>query len=82
MSRFSVFDCIAEGSEPNQRWKHVLSEGRTYVLGRGVDVDLPVPWDPAISRRHVLISVSADRVKVESAVSRGRSCRTLRAAQR
>jgi adenylate cyclase len=65
LSRFSVFDFIAEGTEPNQRWKHVLSEGRTYVLGRGVDVDLPVPWDQAISRRHLLISVSADRVKVE-----------------
>lgn len=44
---------IAEGMLPRQRWRIELEPGQKLVLGRGREADLPVPWDPHISRRHV-----------------------------
>lgn len=49
----SEFELLAEGPEPRQRLRHVLPVGKTVVLGRGAEADLIVPWDAAISRRHV-----------------------------
>ncbi len=60
-----MLELIAEGPEPKQRWKQTLESGRRYVLGRGVEADLPVPWDGAISRRHVSMIVTDGRVLVE-----------------
>lgn len=61
----SEFVLLAEGPEPRQRLKHALTSGQSYVLGRGTEADLIVPWDAAISRRHVSLSFSNGTVHVE-----------------
>lgn len=60
-----MFELIAEGSDPKQRWRAALTEGRSYLLGRSVDADLPVLWDHAISRQHATITVVNNHVRVE-----------------
>ncbi len=61
----SEFELLAEGSEPRQRLKHALTGGQSFVLGRGMESDLIVPWDAAISRRHVRVTVIDGRVRIE-----------------
>ena len=55
---------VANGSQPLQRWRNPLEEGSSYELGRDVDADFPVPWDPHISRRHVHIVASAEHIEL------------------
>ncbi len=44
-------DLIAQGNEPQQRWRRSLPEQRPVVVGRaGI---WAVAWDPHVSRRHV-----------------------------
>lgn len=43
-------DLIAQGTEPEQRWRRPLSE-QTSVLGRDAGA-MSAPWDSHISRRH------------------------------
>ena len=57
-------ELLAEGPEPRQRWRIRLQTGRTYVLGRNVESDLPVPWDPHVSGRHAHLTAIADAVEV------------------
>ncbi|MFW6125061.1 MAG: adenylate/guanylate cyclase domain-containing protein [Pirellulales bacterium] len=45
-------DLIAQGPEPQQRWRRPLPEGQWIVIGRGSSA-WSVPWDDQISRRHV-----------------------------
>ena len=61
----SEFELLAEGPEPRQRLKHALTSGQSYVLGRGTEADLIVPWDSAISRRHVTLTSFNGRVRIE-----------------
>jgi len=61
-----LFELIAEGPQPNQRWKIRLEAGQTYVLGRSSEADLPVMWDPHISRRHVRLTPNEEIVQVET----------------
>lgn len=61
-----LFQLIAAGSDPRQRWRAAISTGVDYSLGRDVEADLPVPWDQQISRRHVRLRVAGDRVDVET----------------
>lgn len=61
----SEFELLAEGPEPRQRLKQVLTSGRSYVLGRGVEADVIVSWDAAISRRHVSLTPSNGSVRIE-----------------
>jgi len=60
-----MWQLLADGREPEQRWKQRLESGRTYVVGRGASVDLPVPWEPLLSRRHFLISGSDGEFHVQ-----------------
>ncbi len=59
-----MLELIAEGLEPQQRWRQSLTAGRSYILGRSVEADFPVPWDRTISRRHVSITASEQSVQV------------------
>lgn len=59
-----MFVLSAYGSEPRQRWRQALALGRTYVLGRDVESDLPVPWDPHVSRQHARLIVVGDHLQV------------------
>jgi adenylate cyclase len=60
-----LFVLVAHGLEPRQRWREILVGGRTYVLGRDADSDLPVAWDAHISRQHARLTVDAGRLIVE-----------------
>lgn len=60
-----MFELIAEGPRARQRWRNPLIPGVTYTLGRDVETDLPVPWDPQISRRHVRLIPRKNGVAVE-----------------
>src|SRR5688572_30067290 len=57
-------ELIAQGEQPQQRWRRQLSAGQRLVLGR----DAPpwsVPWDDQISRRHVELCWSEGRLLAE-----------------
>jgi len=59
-----LIELVADGPQPRQRWRIRLETGREYVLGRSVDSDLPVPWDPHISRRHARLTATANDAEV------------------
>src|ERR1051326_239083 len=61
----SGFELIAEGTALQQRCKHTLANGRTYILGRATESDFVVPWDTAISRRHLSLTAVNGCVHVE-----------------
>ena len=44
-------DLIAQGNEPQQRWRRPLPAGERLPLGRG-EGSLAVPWDKKVSRQH------------------------------
>ena len=56
-------DLIAQGQEPQQRWRRTLPEGEAVVLGRSAGV-WAVPWDQHISRRHVEVKLEGNRLHV------------------
>jgi adenylate cyclase len=45
-------DLIAQGVEPQHRWRRPLPPGEAVVLGRSAGM-WTIPWDPHVSRRHV-----------------------------
>ena len=47
-------DLIAQGVEPQQRWRRKLPEGQPVLIGRATG-PWAVPWDQHISRRHAQI---------------------------
>ncbi len=47
-------DLIAQGTDPQNRWRRTLAEGQPVVLGRLAGL-WATPWDPHISRRHAEI---------------------------
>ena len=69
-------DLIAQGPQPEQRWRRSLpsnelpaitdsgTEFFSVVIGRGLD-PWCVPWDDRISRRHVRIKPMGDHWRVE-----------------
>ncbi len=60
-----MLQLIAEGPEPRQRWRQALASDRDYRLGRSAEIELPVPWEPALSRVHCLIKAQGGEVAVE-----------------
>ena len=44
-------DLIAQGAEPQQRWRRALPPDREVVVGRAAG-NWATPWDEHISRRH------------------------------
>ena len=56
---------IAQGEHPGQRFQIPLGDDKPVTIGRGDDCDVPVPWDPFISRRHIRIRVSGGRMCLE-----------------
>lgn len=44
---------VAQGSELAQRCKFQVHNGECIRVGRALDCDFPIPWDPWISRQHV-----------------------------
>lgn len=73
---------IAEGPEPLQRWEHPLEKDRRYELGRGLENDLVVPWDPYVSHSQLQLSASREGVALSCSptaanaiVFKGEECR-------
>lgn len=59
-----MLELVAQGSQANQRVGIELQPGRSYVVGRHADVNLCVPWDAHISRRHIECSLAGSDVLV------------------
>jgi adenylate cyclase len=55
---------VAQGPEPEQRWRRSLVEGQSIELGRAAG-EWSAPWDERISRRHATLRLSAGRLHVE-----------------
>jgi adenylate cyclase len=60
---FPMPDLIAQGPEPEQRWRRTLPEEKKVVLGRSTG-NWVIPWDDRVSRRHVEIYWHNDRLQV------------------
>ncbi|MCC6126121.1 MAG: adenylate/guanylate cyclase domain-containing protein [Pirellulales bacterium] len=56
-------DLIAQGVEPQQRWRRSLPEGQAVLLGR-MSGTWAVPWDQHVSRRHARLLWSGKRLEV------------------
>ena len=56
-------DLIAQGLEPQQRWRRTLPEGQAVVIGRAGG-PWAVPWDLHASRRHARLQWTGDRLEV------------------
>lgn len=56
---------IAQGQRPAQRCKILLNTGDEVLIGRSPDADLPILWDPSVSRRHVRLKCLSDEVEIE-----------------
>jgi adenylate cyclase len=56
-------DLIAQGVEAQQRWRRGLPCGKPVVLGRSGGA-WGVPWDPHISRQHVSLQWTGERLEV------------------
>ncbi len=56
-------DLIAQGEEPQQRWRRPLAEGQSVLLGRSGG-GWTVPWDAQVSRRHVRLCWDGRRLEV------------------
>jgi adenylate cyclase len=56
-------DLIAQGTNPQQRWRRPLPEGQPVVLGRSA-ANWAVPWDDEISRRHAELCWRSGRLHV------------------
>jgi adenylate cyclase len=56
-------DLIAQGNEPQQRWRRSLPEGQDVLLGRLTGA-WEVPWDPHVSRRHAQLHWNGSRLEV------------------
>jgi len=57
-------DLIAQGAQPEQRWRRKLQPGVRVALGRHAGT-WSTPWDDRISRRHVIIVYEGGRLHVE-----------------
>lgn len=56
-------DLIAQGSEPQHRWRRKVVAGPPQVIGRGAG-PWSTPWDERISRRHVEVEWRDGRLHV------------------
>ncbi|MEQ8786964.1 MAG: adenylate/guanylate cyclase domain-containing protein [Pirellulaceae bacterium] len=57
-------DLIAQGAEPQHRWRRSIVEGRKYVLGRTAGA-FATPWDDRISRQHIELQWRGAHLHVE-----------------
>ncbi|HVJ68705.1 MAG TPA: FHA domain-containing protein, partial [Caulifigura sp.] len=53
---------MAHGPDPSQRLRHALDAGQPQRLGRSSEVELPVPWEPVLSRDHLTLTANTTAV--------------------
>jgi len=56
-------DLIAQGTEPQQRWRRGLPDAQDVTLGR-LGGTWAVPWDPHVSHRHAQLFWNGARLEV------------------
>ncbi|MGA2062135.1 MAG: adenylate/guanylate cyclase domain-containing protein [Thermoguttaceae bacterium] len=56
-------DLIAQGTEPQQRWRRGLPEAQEVTIGR-LGGTWAVPWDPHVSHRHAQLFWNGARLEV------------------
>jgi adenylate cyclase len=56
-------DLIAQGPQPEHRWRRKLMPGAKHFIGRQAGV-WSTPWDERISRRHVEVELSSGQLRV------------------
>jgi len=54
-------ELIAQGKKPSERWRRTLPTGAAVILGAAPDA-WQVPWEPWLSRRHVELIWSGERL--------------------
>jgi adenylate cyclase len=59
-----MWQLVAHGPNPSQRLRQALEPGKTLKLGRSSEADLPIPWEPVLSRDHLTITVSKGSLKL------------------
>ncbi|MBT5017745.1 MAG: FHA domain-containing protein, partial [Planctomicrobium sp.] len=59
-----MWQLIAQGPEPRQRWKLRLEKGRQYSVGRSAECDSPATWEPQLSRKHLTLEVFEEFVNL------------------
>lgn len=57
-------ELIAQGSNPDHRWRRLIPVGEILLLGRTTPA-FRVPWDDRVSREHVRMELSAGQLQVE-----------------
>lgn len=57
-------DLIAQGADPQHRWRRQLASGDSFALGRDAGA-WSVPWDDQISRRHLELRWSQGRLQAQ-----------------
>jgi adenylate cyclase len=60
-----VLQLLAQGPDPKQRWRQMLLPGSAYRLGRDSGLELPVPWESSLSRRHAELGCAGRSVDVK-----------------
>jgi adenylate cyclase len=60
-----VLELLIQGPEPHWRSKVRLDHSRPLVLGRSLEVDVPVPWESYLSRRHAQLTLLGGSLRVE-----------------
>ncbi len=57
-------ELIAQGSNPDHRWRRLIPVGEILLLGRTTP-SFRVPWDDRVSREHVRMELSDGQLRVE-----------------
>ena len=57
-------ELIAQGSNPDHRWRRLIPVGEILLLGRTTPA-FRVPWDDRVSREHVRMELSDGQLRVE-----------------
>lgn len=66
-----MYDLVAEGPTPSDRWRKKIPEGVTLTIGRQAP-PWDTPWDSQVSRRHVEVHLAGESLqvrKIEAAVN-------------
>lgn len=59
-----MLQLIIQGANPQQRLRQSLLTGKSLMLGRTDDSDVPVPWESALSRSHARLQMRQNRLDV------------------
>jgi adenylate cyclase len=59
-----MFDLVAQGKEPGQRWRKKIRDNEWHIIGRQAET-YAVPWDAQLSRQHARFRLAKNGIEVE-----------------